>query len=158
MYTATDPMQSLIAIQNAVQPSQMSVGMAILIFSQNFGASIAMVISNTIFAQSLTKLVPQYAPSVSHQAALEAGSGAGAVRKLADGHEDELSGILLAYSKSFDRIFYFLVALSCMSVVVSFGMGWVDVRKKKEVKPSVEALDEEKLEEEEPNEVKKDEL
>jgi uncharacterized membrane protein YbhN (UPF0104 family) len=121
----------------------MAVGMAMLIFFQNFGGSITIVISNTIFAQSLTKLVQRYAPSVSPQAALNAGSGAGAVRKLAAGHEDELNGILLAYSKSLSYIFYFLVALSCIAVALSFGMGWVDVRKMKDVKPPMDAIDEE---------------
>jgi uncharacterized membrane protein YbhN (UPF0104 family) len=126
-----------------VLPQQMAVGMAMLIFFQNFGASISIVISNTIFAQSLTKLIPHYAPSVSPQAALDAGSGADAVRKLTAGHEGELNGVLLAYSHSVSRIFYFLVALSCIAVVASFGMGWVDVRKKTEVKPPMDATDEE---------------
>jgi hypothetical protein len=106
--------------------------MAFLIFLQNFGTSIGIVLSNTIFAQTLTKVIPQYAPSVSSQAALDAGSDADAVRCLVVGHEEELTGVLLAYSESLRNTFYFLVGLSGIAVVSSLGMGWVDVRKKKE--------------------------
>jgi uncharacterized membrane protein YuzA (DUF378 family) len=105
--------------------------MAFLIFLQNFGTSVGIVLSNTIFAQTLTKVIPQYAPSVSPQAALDAGSGVDAVRRLVVGHEEELAGVLLAYSESLRNIFYFLVGISGVAVVSSLGMGWVDVRKKK---------------------------
>ncbi|KAF2031502.1 efflux pump protein [Setomelanomma holmii] len=124
----------LISIQNAVQPKQIPIAMAFLIFFQNLGTSIGIVIANTIFAQTLSKTAPRYAPSVSAEDALDAGSGADAVRALVAGHEDELSGVLRAYSEGLRNIFYFLVALSCIAVVASLGMGWVDVRKKKEEK------------------------
>jgi hypothetical protein len=132
-----DPLQSLIAVQNAVLPTQVPVAMALMIFTQNFGAAIAIVISSTIFTQTLTKLVPRYAPSVSAQAALEAGSGAGAVRHLVKGHEEELIGVLNAYSEGFRNIFYFLVGISVLAVGASLGIGWVDVRKKEEKKSVV---------------------
>lgn len=57
------------------------------------------------------------------------------------GHEDELSGVLLAYSESLRNVFYFLVAMAGFSAVLSLGMGWVDVRKKKDVAKTVEADD-----------------
>jgi len=113
--------------------------MAFLVFLQNFGVSIGIVLSNTAFAQTLSKVTPRYAPSVSAQAALDAGSGAGAVRDLVKGHEDELEGVLRAYSEGLRNVFYFLVGMSCVAVIMSFGMGWVDVRKKKRVpKPSAD--------------------
>ena len=70
-------------------------------------------------------------PSVSPQAALDAGSGAGAVRALvAVGDQDELDGVLKAYSESLRNVFYFLIGLACLAVFVSLGMGWKDVRNK----------------------------
>ena len=63
---------------------------------------------------------------------MDAGSGAGAVRDLVIGHEEELGGILLAYSESLRNVFYLLVGFSCAAVPLSVGMGWVDVRKKNE--------------------------
>lgn len=100
-----------------------------LIFFQNLGASVTVVIANTIFAQTLTSTIPRYAPSVSPGATLSAGSGASAVRSLVAGHEDELNGVLKAYSESIGNVFYFLVGLSGLALVTSLGMGWKDVRK-----------------------------
>lgn len=128
--TVANAQKSLIAVQNATPPAQLPVAMAFLIFLQNFGTAIGVVLSNTIFAQTLTKVIRQYAPSVSPQEALDAGSGAGAVRHLVRGHEEELYGLLLAFSESLRNIFYFLVGLSCAALVASTGMGWVDVRTK----------------------------
>jgi hypothetical protein len=121
-----------------VQPSQVPVGMAFLIFLQKLGSTVGAVIANTILAQTLTKKIPQYAPSVTPQAALEAGSDPVAIRHLVEGHENELNGVLLAYTEGLRNIFYFLVGMSAISFFMSFGMGWVDVRKKKDVKAAQE--------------------
>lgn len=112
--------------------------MAFLIFLQNFGATIGAVIANTILAQTLTDKITRYAPSVTPQAALEAGSDPVAIRHLVDGHGNELNGVLLAYTEGLRNIFYFLVGMSAVSFFMSFGMGWVDVRKKKDVKTAQE--------------------
>jgi hypothetical protein len=109
--------------------------MAILVFLQNFGVSIGITISNAVFAQTLVKAIARHAPSTSPQAALDAGSGAGAVRDLVIGHEEDLDGVLLAYSESLRNVFYILVGFSCAAVFLSLGMGWVDVRKKETPKP-----------------------
>jgi hypothetical protein len=132
--TTINTPQSLIAVQHAVSQAEVPVAMAYLVFLQNLGGAVAVVLSNTIFAQTLTKRIPQYAPSVSPQAVLDAGSGAGAVRSLVVGHEDELNGVLRAYSEGLRNIFYLLVSISAVSIFMTFGMGWVDVRKKKETK------------------------
>lgn len=107
--------------------------MAVLIFFQNLSTSIAGVVSNTIFAQSLVAALSQYAPSVSPTTALEAGSNAAAVRDIVpDGATDQLEGVLKAYSESLRNIFYFLIGLAVLATAVSFGMGWNDVRKKQD--------------------------
>jgi hypothetical protein len=110
----------------------MAVAMAFLIFLQNFGTSVVIVLSNTIFTQTLTRAITKYAPSVSSQAALLAGSDPRAVRALVIAHENELNGVLLAYSESLRNVFYLLVGISGAAVLLSLGMGWVDVRKKKD--------------------------
>ncbi|CAO2654663.1 Nn.00g113960.m01.CDS01 [Neocucurbitaria sp. VM-36] len=133
----------LIAVQNAVEHSQIPIAIAVIIFAQNLGTSITIVISNTIFAQTLTSRIPRYAPSVSPQAALDAGSGAGAVRDLVAGHEEELNGVLRGYSESLGNVFYFLVGLAGLALVLSAGMGWKDVRKSSEGNKSEDAALEE---------------
>lgn len=127
----TDYSQPIVAVQNAVSPAQIPVAMAVLIFFQNFSTSIAGVVSNTIFAQTLTAAIPKYAPSISPSAALEAGSDASAVRKIVPaGHEGELEGVLRAYSDSLRNVFYFLAGLAVLATMVSLGMGWKDVRRR----------------------------
>jgi hypothetical protein len=107
--------------------------MAVLIFFQNFSTSVAGVLSNTVFAQTLTRSIPRYAPSVSPAEALRSGSGASAVRDIVPaGHEEELEGLLTAYSISLRNVFYFLTGLALLATVASFGMGWKDVRKKED--------------------------
>ncbi|OAL45244.1 efflux pump protein [Pyrenochaeta sp. DS3sAY3a] len=121
---------AIVAIQNAVKPADVPIAIALVIFTQNLGTSISVVLSNTLFTETLTSRITTYAPSVSSHAALEAGSGAGAVRALVIGHEEELDGVLRAYSESFRNVFYFLVGAALCALVVSPGMGWKDVRKK----------------------------
>lgn len=116
--------------------------MAVFIFFQNFSISVAGVISNVIFAQTLTKSISQYAPSVSPQAALKAGSGATAVRDIVPaGHEVELQGLLKAYSISLRNVFYLLNSLAVVATVVSFALGWKDVRKKRPRAEKAQASD-----------------
>ncbi|KAK0642638.1 Efflux pump mlcE [Lasiodiplodia hormozganensis] len=123
---------AFVAIQTAIPTSTIPIGMACVIFFQNFGTSVAVVISNTIFTQALTSTIPRYAPSVSPHAALSAGSSAEAVRMLVPaGRPDELNGILRAYSESLRNVFYFLVGLAACATAFSLGMGWKNVGKKK---------------------------
>ncbi|KAJ4352555.1 uncharacterized protein N0V89_007904 [Didymosphaeria variabile] len=123
---------SLVATQSALPMRLIPVSLAFLIFIQNLAAAIFLVVANTIFTQSLIKKLAQYAPSVSPQKALEAGSSADAVRKLvAPDRPWEVDGVLNAYSESLKNIWLMLVAFASIAFLCSFGMGWVDVRKKK---------------------------
>ncbi|KAL9065886.1 MAG: hypothetical protein Q9161_007939 [Pseudevernia consocians] len=45
----------------------------------------------------------------------------------------DLAGVLIAYAKSIDRIFYLAAGLGAGCFVFAWGMGWKDLRKKKEV-------------------------
>lgn len=111
------------------------VSIAFLIFIQNLAAAIFLVVANVIFTQSLIKKLGEYAPSIPPQAALDAGSSADAVRKLVDPNKPwEVDGVLTAYSESLRAIWLMLVAFASLAFIFAFGMGWVDVRKKKEVK------------------------
>ena len=95
-------------------------------------AAVFLVVANAIFTQTLIKKLAQYAPSVSPEAAFQAGSSSDAVRKLvAPDKPWELNGVLDAYSESLRNIWLMLVAFASLSFLFSFGMGWIDVRKVK---------------------------
>ncbi|KAF1999368.1 efflux pump protein [Amniculicola lignicola CBS 123094] len=122
---------SIIAIQNALLPSQIPVGIAFAVFVQFLAGAISIVIATAIFTQSLVDGIAEYAPSVSTEAALAAGGGAKAVRDLVPGGGAELAGLFKAYAISIDRVFYMLAAFGVVMIFFAFGTGWVDIREKK---------------------------
>ncbi|KAF7515193.1 hypothetical protein G7054_g14704 [Neopestalotiopsis clavispora] len=121
---------AVISMQNAVTPAQNAVVMAFLVFVQSMMAAISNIVGNAIFTQTLAQQVSLLAPSVSPEAALAAGGSAEAVRALLPAGSPELGGLLLAYSKSINAVFYMLVAVGGICFAASWGMGWVDIRKK----------------------------
>ncbi|KAI1844483.1 hypothetical protein JX265_010022 [Neoarthrinium moseri] len=121
---------AMIAIQNNMPGRQIPVAIAFQIFCQNILGAILLVVASVIFTQSLATELSKHAPSVTPEAASAAGGSASAVRALVPPGSPELDGLLLAYSNSVDRVFYLLVALSVVSFVAAWGMGWKDTRKK----------------------------
>lgn len=97
-------------------------------------AAISIIIANALFTQTLTKQVGILAPSVNPELALAAGGSGEAVRALLPVGSPELKGLLLAYTKGISAVFYFLVAVASVCFAAAWGMGWVDIRKKKEAR------------------------
>jgi hypothetical protein len=98
-------------------------------FSQTFGGALFLSFADTIFTNSLKTLVPQYAPSVNPEAVIAAG---------ATGFRGTISGsdlvqVLIAYAKSVDRVFYLTTGAAGGCFIFAWGMGWKDIRRKKEV-------------------------
>ncbi|KAF2645527.1 efflux pump protein [Massarina eburnea CBS 473.64] len=121
---------ALLAAQASLPPKLIPVSLAFLIFVQNLMGAVFNIVANTIFTQTLVKKLPEYAPSVSPQAALNAGASAENVRQLAGDNTAALDGILKAYAEGLRGVWLMLAAFGCVAVLVSFGMGWRDVRKK----------------------------
>ena len=106
--------------------------MAIVIFSQSFGAALFLSFSDTIFITSFKALIPKYASSVDAQSVINA--GASEFRRIVA--RTELAGVLIAYAKSVDRVFYLTAGMGVGCFVFAWGMGWKDLRKKKTVSPA----------------------
>ncbi|KAF6817717.1 MFS multidrug transporter [Colletotrichum plurivorum] len=117
----------IIAIQANLPPSMLSVSMASLVFIQTFGGAIFLTIAQLIFSEGLKGNLARYAPSVDAKTVLDAG-GTG-FRKAVTA--EELPGVLTAYAKSISGVFYMCIGLAGVSFVLAWGMGWVDIRKKK---------------------------
>lgn len=98
-------------------------------FSQTFAGALFLSFSDTIFTNSLSTLIPTYAPSVDPQTIINA--GATDFRTYVS--ESQLGGVLLAYAKSVDRVFYLTTGMACGCFFFSFFMGWKDIRTKKSV-------------------------
>lgn len=128
----------MVAVQHVLPLKSMAVGNAILVFCMNFFGAVFTIIANTIFNQELTKNMPSF---VDGAMAIAAGGDAEAVRALVgmspgggEAYAQRLFEVLRAYSDAFDSLFYLVVALCCLAFVLSFGMGWVDLRGKKQAK------------------------
>ncbi|KAI9703447.1 MAG: hypothetical protein M1820_005920 [Bogoriella megaspora] len=117
----------LVAIQANVPLSQISVAMSILVFCQTFGGAVFLTFAQTILTQSLRSQIPKYAPGVDPETVIDV--GATAVRDVVS--KRQLAGVLQAYAKSVDRVFYLAVGAACGVFLFAWGMKWTDVRKKK---------------------------
>jgi len=119
----------MVAVQNTLLPVEIPVAMAMLQFCQTFGGALYLSFSSTIFTNSLRVLIPEYAPSVDANAVINA--GANKFAKVVT--ENQLADVLMAYAKSVDRVFYLTAGTGVACFVFAWGMGWKDIRVKKEV-------------------------
>lgn len=104
--------------------------MAILIFCQNLGAGVFLMVSQTIFSNSLRKQIMQKAPGVN--ADLILGIGARLVRQSV--RDEQLASVLQAYSDSVDRVMYLGIGISVAAFSFAWGLGWKDIRVQRRLK------------------------
>ncbi|KAH6675189.1 putative MFS multidrug transporter [Halenospora varia] len=119
----------IIAVQNNLQPAQIPIAMALLMFAQAFGGALFLSLSDTVLTNSLKSLLPKYAPAVDAQAVIDA--GATGFRAFLNG--TELLNVLVVYAKSVDRVFYLTAGAAVGSFVSCWFMGFKDIRKKRVV-------------------------
>ncbi|KAI0405258.1 major facilitator superfamily domain-containing protein [Xylaria palmicola] len=119
---------AIVAIQNALPAKQSQLGVSFLVFCQTLSAAVFVVVGNTIFTQSLIDGTRRFVPSVDPTDVLRAGGSADAIRSLVPPGSPELAGLLKAFSRSFDTVCYLMIALTSISAIASFGMGWIDTR------------------------------
>lgn len=103
--------------------------MALIMFGQSFGAALFLSFAETIFSNSFSTLLPRYAPSVDAQSVINAGAtGFRAIVSQAN-----LPGVLIAYAKSIDRVFYLVVGMAGGCFIFAWGMGWKNLKRGKKV-------------------------
>ncbi|KAK9357781.1 major facilitator superfamily domain-containing protein [Lipomyces starkeyi] len=130
----------LIAVQNNSSKAEVSIVNALVVFSQNLGGAIFLSLDQIVFSSGLRHYLPIYAPEVSPEVVIAAGATGihGAVSAAS------LPGVLLAYSKSINKVMYLGTGAAGGALIFAFGMGWVNIKKKAE-KKKVEELEDEKL-------------
>lgn len=117
----------MVAVQNTLAPAQIPVAMSLIMFSQTFGGALFLSFADTIFTNSLRSLVSKDAPGIDAQSVVNA--GAYSFRQAVP--KESIAGVLKAYAKSIDGVFYMCTALAVMCFVFSWGMGWKDIRDSK---------------------------
>jgi hypothetical protein len=103
------------------------MGNSVVIFIQSLGTAITLAISDAIFEGSLESELPKQAPLADAAAIIAA--GATHFRTIVS--EQDLPGVLAAYSLSINRVFYLAAGVSGLGLLTALGMGWVNVSKKR---------------------------
>lgn len=121
--------QFIVAVQNNLPPANLSIGMAVLVFSQTLGGSLFLAFSQTAFTNGLGQALQTFAPDVDVHTLLVA--GASAFREVVP--EGSLAGVLLAYNQALNHVFYVSAGAASVSFAFCWGMGFKNVRKAKKV-------------------------
>lgn len=132
----------MVAIQNRLPPKVAPLAIALGMFSGMLFGSLFLSASATIFTNSLRTLIPKYAPGANVDRIIVA--GATGFRAIST--PEQLPGILLAYSKGIDRVFYLTSALGVLTLLSAFGLGWTNIKPKEKQKQA--AMEQEKQQQE----------
>ncbi|KAL4899479.1 hypothetical protein BDW74DRAFT_183735 [Aspergillus multicolor] len=118
-----------ITIPNLIPRPQIPTAMAIVIFSQFLGGAVMLSAAQTIFSNSLRHLLAEDLSATEAGRIIE--SGARSVRDIVSG--TQLTAVLDDYSTAIDRIFYMGIGLGGVAFLFCWGLGWRDIRQKKDV-------------------------
>lgn len=114
-------------MQNTLPPARISIAMSILMFIQTLSGAVFLTLGDLVFSSGLKEFIPKYAPNVSPEVIISA--GATGIRDVVS--SQDLAGVLRAYAKGVDHVFYMSAGLGVACLIFSFGMGWKDIRVKK---------------------------
>lgn len=109
--------QPVLAVQNGVNPDDLSTAMAVLTSSQTFGGSVFLSLASVIFKQGLKSQIPRYAPGVDPNDVIA--FGATGFRDVVPG--DALTGVLEGYARGVGWVFYLAAALCIVQLDVVGG-------------------------------------
>ncbi|KAI0885866.1 putative MFS transporter [Annulohypoxylon maeteangense] len=114
-----------IAIQTLIPRPNIPSALAILIFTQYFGAALFVTTAQSIFNNSMRTVLSETAPGVDIEKIMT--GGATAVRSLVSGQQ--LHEVLAAYAISVDRVMYLAASLGVVAFSFGCGLGRKDIRK-----------------------------
>ncbi len=100
------------------------MGNSIVMFAQSLGTAILLAASNAVFQGGLQSEIPKHAPLADAAAIIAA--GATHFRNIVS--EQDLPGVLVAYSLAIDRVFYLAAGVSGLAVFTSLFLGWINIR------------------------------
>ncbi|KAK5111872.1 hypothetical protein LTR62_004604 [Meristemomyces frigidus] len=117
----------IVAVQNRLAANVAPLAISLCMFTGMLFGALFLSTSATILTNSLHTTIPQYAPGANVTAIVVA--GATGFRNIVA--QDELPGVLLAYAKSINRVFYLCTALGALCLPFAFGLGWTNIKAKK---------------------------
>lgn len=109
-----------VAVQTTLADADISMGVNIIIFMQNFGAALSISVAQSLFTSQLISNLRTYVPDIETDTEIKALITA-----------SELSEALIGYDKAITQTFYICVGLTCLAAVGSVTMGRRSVKGKK---------------------------
>lgn len=101
--------------------------MAIVIFTQNLGAAVWVVVANTIFNNALKKQLNQRAAEYNLNTQALIANGATGLRDIGLSAR-QLIGVMDAYGKSVDQVMYLGVGIAGSILLVAWGLGFDNIK------------------------------
>ena len=117
-----------VAAQSVCKDSDIPLGIATIMFAQNFGPALSLPIAQTLFQGQLVRDVEKYAPGLGVSAGTLESIGLSDLRRAVG--VKELASLLVGYDKAITQTFYLPVGLACATLVGSAAIEWVSVKKK----------------------------
>lgn len=113
-----------IAVQVVLAKKDMPTGNAVAIFFNSLGGAISISIAQNIFANTLVKEVPKYAPGMDPQVLLAA--GATNIRSVVP--PELLDGVLFAYNQAVTTSYILAIACGGLAALSSVMFEWKSVK------------------------------
>jgi len=119
--------QPMVAVQAVLKTADVSVGTAIVIFSQTLGGALFISVGQNIFTNQLIKHLTQSLPDFDASTVLVVGA-----TELKNAIEERfLPGVLYAYNQTLTETFYASVACAAFSIFGAFFVEWKNMKGKK---------------------------
>lgn len=117
------------AVQTVLDPSDIPVGTAMVMFFQTLGGALFIAVGQSVFQNGLIDGIRTYAPSVSPAAIV--GAGATEMRHVLGqlGQLDQLDGVTKAYMSGLQDTYRVSLALMVVAFVASLFLEWKSVKK-----------------------------
>lgn len=131
--------QPSVAAQTVLPRKDVSIGAALIMFSQTLGGAIFISVGNNIFD---TRLAHNLMTIPGIDIGSVARTGATDLRKMVPA--SLLTQVLVAYNDALRSTFYLVTALTCCTIFGSLAMEWKSVKKGEQKQDSSSAKDEEK--------------
>lgn len=117
----------LSAVQTTLPDVDVSMGLNIIVFAQNFGPALSISIAQSLFTSRLVSNLKEYIPDISSETI----SSLGLTNIKALVPSTELNDVLLGYDRAITQTFYLSVALTCLAVIGTVSMEWRSVKEKR---------------------------
>lgn len=125
--------QASLAAQAVLSRKDAPIGVALVMFCQQFGGAIFVSVGQSVFTNELIKGLRNVAGISS---AVVVNTGATSIRNVVD--PSNLRGVLVAYNGALTKTFTVSLALSCLSIIGSLCIEWKNIKPPKKQAGEVE--------------------